>query len=265
MASGFVETNGARLYYTVNGSGPVLLLIHAGVADSDMWNSQIDAFARHFRVVRFDMRGFGRSLLPSGTFRNWDDVAGLLDALEIEQAHVLGCSYGGLVAVDFALTFPKRVDRLALSAPSIGGIAPPEELRAFWDEEDALLEAGRLKEATELNLVLWVDGPHRSPNEVDPAVRADVGRMQMRIFQLDEPEDAEAIPLDPPANERLDRLTMPVLVLTGALDRPEKLALATRLATELPDARAVTIDAAAHMLNMEQPTHFNDAVLDFLR
>jgi 3-oxoadipate enol-lactonase len=263
--SGHVPVNGAQLYYDMTGSGPPLLLIHAGVADSDMWHSQVDMLAPHFQVIRFDMRGFGRSPLPSGSFRNCDDVAGLLDALEIKRAHLIGCSFGALVAVDFALTYPERVDRLVLVAPSIGGMAPPDELRAFWDEEDALLEAGRLTEATELNLALWVDGPYRTPDAVDPEVRAEVGRMQMRAFQLDEPEDAEAIPLDPPAAARLEQLTMPSLVLTGALDRPEKLHLAAMLARDLPHGESIIIDNAAHMLNMEQPEPFNRAVLAFLQ
>ena len=88
--------------------------------------------------------------------------------------------------------------------------------------------------------------------------------MQRRVFDMDVPDDLEPVPLDPPAAERLAQLSMPMLVLVGALDRPEKLALAQRLAAELPDARAVTIGGAAHMLNMEKPDLFNTEVLKFL-
>ncbi len=213
---GYAPVNGANLYYELSGDGPPLLLIHAGIADSDMWTPQLRALTAHFQVLRFDLRGFGRSLLPPGSFRNVDDVAALLDYLGIRHTHVVGCSYGGLTAIDFALTYPQRVERMVLSAPSIGGVAPAPDMAAYWEQEEALIEVGKLDEATELNLVLWVDGPSRTPAQVDAAVRTEVGRMQMRTFELDAPDDAEPLALDPPAVERLDELTMPVLVLVGA-------------------------------------------------
>ena len=256
--------NGANLHVTVSGAGEPLLLIHAGVADSRMFKPQLAAFEARYRVIRFDMRGFGRSNLPPGQFSNIADVGGLLDHLGVAQAHMLGVSFGGLVALDFALAHPDRVKSLILGAPSISGEAPSERIRQFWSEEEALLEAGDLAGATEVNLRLWVDGPQRTPEQVDPAVREQVRAMQMHIFQIPVPDDLEELSPEPSAIERLAEVKLPTLIIVGSLDLPEKVASAERLATEIGNARYAVIEGAAHMMNMEKPAEFNQLVLDFL-
>lgn len=260
--------NGAEIHITTEGptDAPAVLLIHAGVADSRMFDPNAAALAERFRVVRYDMRGFGRSSLPPGEFSNHEDALGVLDHSGVKKAHLLGVSFGGVIAIELALANPERVGRLVLGAANVRGIDPSERVRAFWEEEEALLDDGKLAEATELNLRLWVDGPHRQPGEVDPAVREAVRVMQMAAFEVPEPEGPEVdeIEPDPPASTRLADLTMPTLVLCGDLDLPDKLELSERLGRELPDARFEVIQAAAHMLNMERPDEFNRAVLAFL-
>lgn len=263
-SSGFTEINGARLYYETRGSGPSLLLIHAGVADGRMWDAQMGPFSERYQVIRFDLRGFGRSSIPPGAFSNVEDVRALLDALQVDAAFVLGISFGGLIALDFTLAYPERVNALVLGAPSVSGASPSDRIRAFWEKEGAALERGDLTGATELNLRLWVDGPHREPDQVDPAVRERVREMQRAIFEKEIPEDVDEIDPDPPAIERLGEVRPPVLVLAGELDLEEKLALVDRLEREMPDCRKVVIPGAAHMLNMESPAAFNRAVLEFL-
>lgn len=256
--------NGAHLYYEVSGQGPPLLLLHAGVADRRMWDGQVAAFGQGYRVVRFDFRGFGQSEMPPGPFSNHEDVRGLMDFLQIDRAHLLGISYGGMVAIDTALAYQERVLSLLLGAPSVSGAPPSERLRRFWQEEEAALDARDLVKATELNLELWVDGPHRGAEEVSPTVREQVREMQLAIFHKEVPDQVEEIELEPPAIERLGELTMPVQVLVGALDLPEKLALAERLMAQVPNCQKVVIPQVAHMLNMEQPEAFNRSVLKFL-
>jgi 3-oxoadipate enol-lactonase len=259
------EINGAQLYYEMKGEGHPLLLLHAGVADSRMWDDQFDLFAQKFQVVRFDYRGFGRSNMPPGSFSRFEDVRALLDFLGIESTFVLGISFGGLIGLDFTLAYPDYVRALILGAPSVSGEAPSERVRQFWDEEDAAYESGDLEGATELNVRLWVDGPHRRPEEVDSAVREKVREMQMNIFLKEMPDEAEEIPLSPPAVERLDQLNIPVLLLVGSLDLEEKVALLDTLESRIPGSKKVVIPDVAHMLNMEKPHLFNQSVLDFLK
>ena len=262
--TGTAEINGAQLYYEVKGAGHPLILLHAGVADSRMWDAQFDLFAENYRVIRFDYRGFGRSNMPSGSFSNYEDVRGLLDFLQIEATYVLGISFGGLIALDFTLAYPSYVKALILGAPSVSGDMPSERVRQFWEEEDAAVETGDLAGATELNVRLWVDGPHREAGEVDTAVREKVRQMQLNIFQKEIPDDVEEIDLAPPAVERLNELQIPVQIMVGDLDLEEKVAMAGRLEKEIPGSKKVVIPGVAHMLNMERPELFNTAVLDFL-
>ncbi|MGB7873047.1 MAG: alpha/beta hydrolase, partial [Anaerolineales bacterium] len=201
ISSGMANINGAQLCYEVEGTGQPLLLVHAGVADSRMWDSQFEVFSKEYRVIRFDLRGFGRSNMPSGSFSNHEDVRALLDFLGIEMVFLLGISFGGLITLDFTLAYPDYVKALVLGAPSVSGANPSERIRQFWEAEDAALEKGDLDGATELNLRLWVDGPHRESNRVSSEVRELVREMQLNIFKKEIPGDIEEIDLEPPAIE----------------------------------------------------------------
>lgn len=264
ISSGIAKINGAQLYYEVKGTGYPLLLVHAGVADSRTWDSQFEAFSKEYQVIRFDLRGFGRSNMPSGSFSNHEDVRALLDFLEIEKVLLLGISFGGLIALDFTLAHPNYVKALVLGAPSVSGASPSERIRQFWEAEDAALEKGDLEGATELNLRLWVDGPHRKADQVSSEVRELVREMQLNIFKKEIPGDIDEIDLEPPAIERLGEVKIPAQVMVGDLDLEEKLELADRLVREMPDCTKVVMPDVAHMLNMEKPDAFNRSVLEFL-
>jgi len=264
MTSGIADINGAQLYYEVKGTGHPLLLVHAGVADSRMWDAQVEAFSDVYQVIRFDLRGFGRSNMPSGTFSNYEDIRALLDYLEIKSVYLLGISFGGLIALDFVLVYPDYIKALVLGAPSVSGAIPTERIKRFWKAEEAALEKGDLEGATELNLRLWVDGPHREVNQVSREVRKLVREMQLAIFKKEIPDDAEEIDLEPPAIERLGEVRVPVQVIVGRLDLEEKLELANRLVREIPNCQKIVIPGVAHMLNMEKTDVFNRSVLDFL-
>lgn len=263
MTAGYAEVNGARLYYEMQGAGPVVVLVHAGIADRRMWDAQVEALAPRYRVIRYDARGFGNSVQPPDSFSRAGDLAGLLDQLGVERAALVAASMGGATALDFALEHPAMVEGLVLAAPSIGGRTPPAFLQAYWDEEDAAIARGDLDVAAEVNLRLWVDGPRRAPEQVDPAVRALVGAMQRRAFEVAR-EDAGETRLEPPAFTRLSAIRAPLLVLVGDLDLPDKLAVADELEAAIPGARQQIIPGGAHMVNMEQPEAFNAVLLAFL-
>lgn len=260
----FLHTQGAPLYYEVAGQGESVLFIHAGIADNRMWDEQWSVFAQRYQVIRYDIRGFGQSQIPVGLFAYHADPAHLLRTLSIEKAHIVGISFGGKIAVDFALTYPELVASLTLVAPSIGGATPSPEVQRFWQEEEALLEKGDLEAATELNLRLWVDGPHRTPDEVSPIVRQRVHDMQYHAFTVPVPEGAEEIELQPPAITRLAEIHVPTLIIVGDYDLPDRLTLAQALAEQISAARQVVIPGAAHVVSMEQPAQFNQHVLAFL-
>ena len=262
--SGFLDVQAASLYYEVAGEGYPLLLLHAGIADSRMWDDQFPVFAQHCQTIRYDLRGFGQTRWDAGTFATYEDPVALFHALDVPKAHVLGISLGSKIALDFALIHPELVASLILVAPSVSGEQPSEQIRSFFQEEDALVEKGDLQGATELNLRLWVDGPQRTPEQVNPIVRQRVYEMQYHAFTVPMPEGADEQQVEPPAITRLAEIRVPTLIIVGDLDLPEKLDLSKQLATSIPGAKLEVIAGAAHMVSMEQPQKFNDSVLNFL-
>jgi 3-oxoadipate enol-lactonase len=252
-------------WYEVSGSGPPVVLLHEGIADSRMWVHQLPALEPEFTVVRIDQRGFGRSPLPPGRLSRVEDVVSVLDELGLERAAVVGASFGGRVALELAGAHPERVERLVLVAPGLGGHDWSEEVRRFNDEEEAAYEAGDLDRATDLNVRLWVDGPRRGPDAVPSEVREQVRTMQREAFELPEPDPLpESVWPEPPVDGRLGELATPTLVVVGDEDVPDMLEIAGRLAAEIPGARKAIFPDTAHMLPLERPEEFNRILLDFL-
>jgi pimeloyl-ACP methyl ester carboxylesterase len=262
--AGHADLNGAPLYYEVTGSGEPLLLIHAGIADSRMWSALAAAFSSHRRVITFDLRGFGRSHVPANVIRHHDDVRALLAHLDIDRTDLIGISFGGRVALDFALTYPEHVGKLILGAPSIGGAPPSPEMDAFGDEEDALLESGDLDAASDLNVRFWVDGPRRGPDEVHASVRHFVHTMQRDAFTVPFPEGARFESLTPPAYERLYKLSAPLLVIVGDTDHDMVIERSRELAQTVHGARLIVMPNAGHMMSLEYPDVFKRHVREFL-
>jgi pimeloyl-ACP methyl ester carboxylesterase len=261
---GLAEVNGASLYYDVASNGEPLVFVHAGIADHRMWDGQVEAFAERYRVVRYDMRGYGRSEAPVGApFSHHDDLRGLLDFLFIERAILVGCSIGARTVIDFALAHPERVRVLALVCPTVSGFESDEEPPEEWDELVAADEAGDLERVSELEVRIWVDGPYRRPDNVDPAVRNLVGEMNL-IALRNEPDLGEERPAEPPAVNRLAEIQAPTLVVAGALDRPEVGARAELLGEIIPRTQKIVINGTAHVPSMEKPEEFNRVVMGFL-
>ena len=261
---GFARVNGASLCYDVTGGGEPLALVHAGIADRRMWDGQLEAFGERYRAIRYDMRGFGRSEAPAGApFSHHDDLRGLLDFHGIERAILVGCSIGARTVIDFALAHPGRVRALVLVCPTVSGFEPNEEPPEEWDELVAADEAGDLERVSELEVRIWVDGPYRRPEDVDPAVRNLVREMNL-IALRNEPALSEERQAEPPAVNRLADIQAPTLVVAGDLDRPEVGARAELLAKSVPLAQKVVMSETAHVPSMEKPDEFNRVVLEFL-
>ncbi len=247
--AGFLEVDGGRLAWASDGEGPALLLVHAGVADQRMWDPLVALLAGEQRVVRVDLRGFGRSSSCAGSFSAVADLVALLDLLGVERATVVGASFGGRVALCLAAEAPERVAALVLLAPAIGEHAWSQAVQAFGDAEDAALERGDLDLAVELNLRMWVDGPARAPDQSDPGIRALVADMQRTAFELQLADESD-YELGAP---ELAAVRAPTLVIVGGRDVPDFAAIAERLARELPGAELHRIPAAGHLLALEQP------------
>lgn len=243
------------------------MLLHAAIADRRMWQPQWPGLTRARDVVRLDLRGFGQSTTrPADGWSLTGDVIETLAALDIERAHVVGCSVGAGVAAELAVTAPDLVASLLLVAP--GGALITEatdDLRAFGRAENSALEAGDLDAAAAANVAWWVVGPHRDAAAVPEHVRALVHAMQRRAFEITADwDDIDEDELDPPVTERLGEITAPTLVLTGGLDLEAIGIAADLVAARVPRARSTTWDDVAHLPSLERPDDFLRLVQEWL-
>ena len=251
------EVDGAQLAYKVDGQGPALVLVHAGIADMRMWDPLAALLDHRYRVVRYDMRGHGETTYTAGESSDADDLGALLTALDIDACTLVGASFGGLVALDLAAARPDRVLGLVLADPPLPGYAWSEEMRGFFAAEEAALEAGDLEAATDVNVEFWLGA---APGPVQEAIR----EQQLNAFRLqadDEPDDS-LLTADLPG--ALATLEVATLVLTGEHDKADFRAIGDRLAATLPHARRAVVPRAGHLPSLEQPAAFDEIALRFL-
>jgi pimeloyl-ACP methyl ester carboxylesterase len=265
--NGYVEVDDGKLYYEMAGEGDTLVLVHAGFVDSRMWDDQWEAFTQRCRVIRYDMRGFGKSDPAQGPVSRRDDLHCLLGHLGVQRAHLLGCSLGGEAVMDWALEHPDRTSSLIVVSTAPSGFELQGEPPRYMLEMMDAAQKGDLERASELQIRIWLDGPFRQPEQVNPAVRAraaEMNRVPVKYGTFFKADAQPANPLDPPAATRLDEIRVPTLIVAGALDHPEILRAADVMVKEIKGAKKVIIPDSAHLPNMEQPEAFNRAVLAFL-
>lgn len=234
----------STLHHVVEGSGPVVVLIHAGVADLRMWDVQVDTLTASHTVVRCDLPGYGGSV-PDVDTSHAESVLSLLDELGVEGFALVGASYGGYVALQVASAVPDRVERMVLLDAAADLVEPDESLRAVWRKEASLVEAGDLAGATALMVDTWV-GP-----EADDEHRALVRDMQRRAYDLqlaaDDDEEAPDLPV------ALSSIDAPVTVVVGQHDHAFFKATARALVDGLPRADLVELPWAGHLPSLERP------------
>lgn len=261
QAGGFAAVNDTRLWVEVDGAGSSVVLIHGSPLDARMWAPQIAPLAHAHQVIRYDVRGYGRSDPPGETpYRHEDDLAGLLDWLGIERAAVLGLSMGGRLAVDFALAYPERVSALILAGSSVSGYSWTDDLDAMAAATQDAIARGGVAAAQALTLEEPLLQPSKRQAEVRQALNAQVRAYSGWHWLHDDP----VIAPQPPAYTRLETVSAPTLVLTGEHDQFDMHGIAAALASRIPGATSILIPSAGHMVNLEAPDAFNAAVLEFL-
>jgi pimeloyl-ACP methyl ester carboxylesterase len=238
------------------------LLLHAGIADRTMWAEHLGPIAADgHRVVAVDLPGFGDAPLADRD-APWQDVLTTMDALGLVRATLVGCSFGGAVALRVAVTAPERVAHLVLVSAPAPALEPSPALRAAWQAEEDALERGDVDAAVAAVVDAWL------PPGATPTLRERVAAMQRRAVEVvlaarDEPEEAPDPAEEPGA---LDRVTMPVDVVAGKLDMPDFREGADAFARQLPGAHAVVLlDGVGHLAPLEDPTQFRDWLLLALR
>ncbi len=261
-----VEINGTRLYYEMAGESEIpLVLVHAGIADCRMWDGQFAALAQEMRVLRYDMRGYGQSFPATGEFSHAADLLGLLDHLSIPRAVLVGCSKGGSAALDLALAHPLRAAGLGLVCSAPPGFPFEGEPPRQWEEMTAAFRRRDFWRAAELDVEIWVDGPHRTPDQVNASVRELVRVMDMTALANEANGLGSETWLNAQAATCVEELRLPTLVVIGELDDPNIIRAGNWLAKTIPNAQCTRFPQAAHLPNMEQPEEFNRMLRKFIR
>lgn len=272
--SGLAKVNGTNIYYEVAGQGHPLVLMHSGYSHRKLWDDQFEALAQSYKVVRYDLRGYGNSAVvktDTPPYADWQDLYGLLQFLEIEQAYLLGLSGGAASALDFTLEQPKMVDALVLVSPGVSGFDFGSWIHAspLQDQFVRLSEAFESMDVPrmlELALPLWAEGPARTPEQINASVRERIRVMCLHNWTLpNDPAAAPAQAIDPPAITRLAEINVPTLIVVGDQDVPVILEIGEILAEQIKGAQKIVLPEVAHHLNMEKPVAFNQLVLKFFQ
>jgi 3-oxoadipate enol-lactonase len=261
---GNAAVENGTLWYEAAGEGPAVILIHPGLWDARAWDAQFEPFAERYAVLRYDVRGYGRSSRPDPAvpYSHVRDLMAVMEASGIERGAIVGCSLGGAIALDVALSHPGMVTALVLAAPRVGGVEGTPEDEAWFEERLSGLEEaialGDLERARRMQLRIWAPLGIDDPN----------GR---RIFELSMDniheltmDESGAEDLDPPAAVRLAEIDVPTLVLPADHDPPLFQRMSATVANGIPGARVVHLPDVDHAIPMRAPDAFNEAVLAFL-
>jgi 3-oxoadipate enol-lactonase len=264
MHEGYVTSGQEQIFFREAGEGDPVVFIHAGVADSRMWQPQLEAVPAGYRYVAHDGRGFGSTEVGDTQFSSHRDVLTVMDSLEIERVVLVGCSMGGGVALDVAIVAPERVSGLVLVGAASPGLEvdpyePPE-----WPEAVKAFKAGDMERVAQLDAAMWLAGYGRELETVDPGLTQLFVEMDLTALR----NEAKRDELHTPGPDRvagIEEVQQPALVVVGEYDLPDIREAAEHLASRLSDRPAIVIPDAAHLAGFEQPDAFNAALGGFLK
>jgi pimeloyl-ACP methyl ester carboxylesterase len=256
-----------EIAYRVRGTGDPVFLIGGFTMVKESWGLQVQGLARHFRVITFDNRGVGETRIPEGPFRIADmaaDTVGLMDALDIDAAHVFGVSMGGLISQALALDHPDRVRKVVLGCTTHGGrhaVRPTQEVMA------ALGKATDPSVPVEEAVRNWVPTmfSERFMRE-EPDRLAEFIRFSVQNWPTPEGAAGQIRALSVfNARRRLGEIRCPVLAITGSEDRMMPPENAKLLAEGIPGGEHYVVEGAGHGFFFEKPDEVNRVLVDFFK
>jgi pimeloyl-ACP methyl ester carboxylesterase len=257
-----------KLFYKTHGEGKPIILIPGFASGGWNWSWQTEILAKDFQIITFDPRGIGRSEAAENDLENLSlvtfakDVLQILDELKIEKANVLGASFGGFVAQEFALSFPERLDKLILACTSFGGadhIAPDPEILMAFASTDGMNTSERIRKFMTPAFTDEFNKNHAETVEKVCRLREESAvPEQVYLAQL-----TAATTFD--FEDRVSEIKNETLILTGDKDRVVPMQNSVNLAEKMPKAKLEIIEGGSHMFFVEKADEFNQAVKDFLK
>ena len=260
LKSGIAEVNGTKLYYEMQGTGEPLVFIHGGGYDRRMWGDQFFSFANRYTVIRYDVRGYGKSAAPTKPYSDDEDLYRLLQYLKVSKAHLVGLSMGGRIAIDFVLTHPEMVASLTAAAPGLSGFpfsteSTIEMMKIVYSIlNDDGTPAGEA----------WLRSAYNAAAMENPIVAAKLRPIAIENSHVWLINFFFPRPPFPLAVQRLNEIRVPTLVIRGDRDVKMITDIVATLEKDIPGAKKVIISGAGHMVNVEKPQEFNTTLSDFL-
>ena len=262
--TGRVRVAGSSLFYEAAGAGSPVILLHGGNLDRRMWDAEFAALLHTHRVIRYDARGYGRSGPADTAFAAHDDLRLLMDALSVPRGSLVGLSLGGRIAIDFALAYPERVDRLVLVAPGISGGTWAEDADTAWLR--VARKAAKRHDSVAVARA-WLGSAY-----IRTALRDSATARRVRGWVEDQAafwagivrhQDLE-VEAAPAAAGRLGELEVPILLVVGTADTPLIQDVARAIEARAAHVQRLNIPGVGHMVNLEAPRPFLAAVTEFL-
>ncbi len=258
MQTGYAVINGATLYYETAGSGEPVIFVHGMGLDCSMWDGQFSTFADNYHVIRYDLRGFGRSSIPTGDYAHHTDLYALMQHFGIQKANLVGLSMGGRVVIDFAITYPGAVKSLTMVDAVVHGYQAKENVSTL-----AVGNAARERGPKAAN-EMWLKHDLFIPANKNHAVAAQLKNIIDNYSGWHWVNKNPWIPIEPQAIQQVHKITAPSLVIAGEQDLEDFHAIATLLHEKIAGSKKVVMMGVGHMPNMEDPDTFNNHVRSFL-
>ncbi len=259
--SGYLDVPGGKIYYEVAGTGDWIVLVHDGNLHSVTWDDQFSVYARDYRVVRYDRRGYGKSSYPDKPYSNIEDLEEVFRQLNIDKATVMGMSAGGALSIDFTLAHPEKVTRLVLVGAVVSG---------YVFSEHGMTRGGRLTQEIRSDPAKLADYMcHRDPYtfwEGNPEARTRGYAYLMSSLQnyrLDKYRFLRGPAR--PALPNLKEIRVPTIIVVGEYDLPDCHAAAGVIEAGIAGSIRIVLPRSAHIAPLEQPAAFNELTLAFMK
>lgn len=263
MARDYLNLNDGQLYYTVSGKGDPVVLIHGNFNDSQIWNEQAAALSTYYKIIRYDLRGYGLSSTPKSSFSNVDDLKALIDSLKLHKVTLIGSSLGGGVAIDFTLTYPDLVQALILVSPSINGHPYPRNMMWQGIKNYILVRLKGREKAIESFITndYW---QYFFPSEKKEEALRKVLTNVRNTNNFCRFSPNLSVPAKPYAISRLHEINIPTLIIIADQDHPFNIKTAETLHQNIKQSSKIMMEDCGHLPFIEKPHEFNHSVLEFL-
>ena len=268
--SGYAHVNGTKIYYEISGKGKPLVLIHGSFGDRRHWDFQFKEFSKKYKVLRYDVRGYGKSALPNPdkTYTDSEDLNALMDFLKIPKAHICGLSMGSIIAIDLALFHPDKCGSLIVIGPRVAGDGSAEYRTANADSVGALISKVVMivknKGAKEGTDSLWTGNNPMSKAVLSNRTREALLKMGYEYSWWRYLYTNKRDQVFPMAIKKLGEIKIPTLIVTAEHDLALCKNVADIMAKNIPGAKFVSIKGAGHIMNMDKPKEFNKVIFIFL-